>query len=540
MKAIDVGKLKISPFEFESIIEMNISKKLNEHDTFYVIGVIRDEKQFAPVSDVAEGTSIICKNDGIIYFNGVLQSVKVKCRESVYYLEVYAISNTVLLDTVKYKRSFQDNSQTYKSIVESVISSSGASVTYNASEMTVENIILQYNETDWEFAKRLASHTEDVLIPITNDKPSFHFGATDKGGAKLVTNNIDISKEFIRSLSEDGSQEIKEVFLCCVETDEFICELGEKFNLNGSDFFVREISLAYRNSALAVTYALSDKAAISTSKYFNPAIIGLLINGTVLKIANDNVKLHLAIDDGQDEGTAHLFKYATGYSTEGGTGWYVMPEKGDTVQLLFPNEDEKFAYAASSVRQKDVEKQEKVGGGTGDPAIKFLRTSTGKEIKLDGEEILITAEDGTTYMKINMGTGVVIDTPHPILINSATATINIESLDDMTLKTTKNLLIKADESIKIENAGNTMEFIPADGIKVNTDKNYKLVSGIDVAIGSGKKMDVTSGNDMTIDSKTKIVESAQVQIDIVAASDTSIVMKSSGMDLSGELIRENP
>jgi hypothetical protein len=36
MKAIDVGKLKISPFEFESIIEMNISKKLNEHDIFYV------------------------------------------------------------------------------------------------------------------------------------------------------------------------------------------------------------------------------------------------------------------------------------------------------------------------------------------------------------------------------------------------------------------------------------------------------------------------------------------------------------------------
>ena len=339
MKAIDVGKLRISPFEFESIIEMKIRKKLNEHDTFYILGVIRDEKKFTPVSDVTEGTNIICENDGIIYFNGVLQSVKVKCRESVYCLEVWAISNTVLLDTVKHKRSFQDNSQTYKSIVESVIKSSNASVTYNASELTALNIILQYNETDWEFVKRLASHTEDVLIPITNDKPSFHFGATDKGGAKLETNNIDFSKEFIRELSEDGSQEIKDLLLCSVETDEFICELGEKFNVNGSDFFVREILLTLINSALTVTYTLSDKAAISTSKYFNPAIIGLLLNGTVLKVANDNVKLHLVIDDEQDEGTAHLFKYATGYSTEGGTGWYVMPEEGDTVQLLFPNPD---------------------------------------------------------------------------------------------------------------------------------------------------------------------------------------------------------
>ena len=205
-----------------------------------------------------------------------------------------------------------------------------------------------------------------------------------------------------------------------------------------------------------------------------------------------------------------------------------------------PNEDEKFAYAASSVRQKDVEKQEKVGGGTGNPAVKFLRTSTGKEIKLDGEEILITAEDGTTFMQINMGTGVVIDTPHPILINSATSTINIESLDDMTIKTMKNLLIKADESIKIENAGNTMEFVPADGITIKTDKNYKLAGDIDVAIKSGKEMSVTSGKDMTIESNTNIVESALMQIDIVAASDTSIVMKSSGMDLTGTLIRENP
>jgi len=540
MKAIDVGKLKISPFEFESIIEMRINKKLNEHDTLYVFGVIKEEKNFAPVADVTEGTSIICENDGIVYFDGVLQSVKVKCRESVYCLEVNAISNTVLLDTVKYKRSFQDNSQTYESIVGSVIKNSGASVTYNASELTVENIILQYNETDWEFMKRLASHTEDVLIPITNNKPSFHFGATDEGSAMLETNNIDFSKEFVRVLSEDGSQEIKKILLCCVETDEFICELGEKLNVNGSDFFVREILLTYINSALTVTYTLSDKAAISTSKYYNPAIIGLLLNGAVLKVVNDNVKLHLAIDDKQDEGTAHLFKYATGYSTEGGTGWYVMPEEGDTVQLLFPNEDEKYAYAASSVRQSDVEKQENVGGGTGDPAVKFLRTSTGKEIKLDGEEILITAEDGTTFMQINMGTGVVIDTPHPILVNSATATINIESLDDMTIQTTKNLLIKADESIRIENAGNVMEFIPEDGIALTTDKNYKLSSDLDVAIESGKEMSVTSGKDMTIESSTKIVESAQVQMDLVAASSTSIVMTSGVMELTGTLIKENP
>jgi hypothetical protein len=46
---------------------------------------------------VTEGTSIVYENDGIIYFDGVQQSVIVKCWESIYYLEVYAISNTVLI-----------------------------------------------------------------------------------------------------------------------------------------------------------------------------------------------------------------------------------------------------------------------------------------------------------------------------------------------------------------------------------------------------------------------------------------------------------
>lgn len=540
MKLIDVGKIKVTPFEFESILEMRIGKKLNEHDTLYVYGVIKEDKQFAPAMDMAAGTNVVCENDGKAYFNGVLQNVKVKCRDSVYHLEICAISNTVLLDTVKYKRSFQDNNQTYENIVDCVIKETGAEVaTYNADEMTVENIILQYNETDWEFAKRLASHTEDVLIPVTSDKPAFHFGAPDKGGASLETGNIDISKEFLRVLTEDGPREVKEFLVCTVETDEFICELGEKLNLNGTDYYARKILLSYVDSALVVSYTLSEKAAISTPKYYNPAITGLLINGIVLKVENDNVKLHLGIDDEQDEGKAHLFKYATGYSTEGGTGWYVMPEEDDTVQLLFPNEDEKFAYAASSVRQEDVEKQENVGGGTGDPGSKFLRTSTGKEIKLDGEEILITAEDGTTFMQINMSSGVVIDTPHPIKINSANSTINIESFDDMTIKTKNNLLIEADTSIIIKNDHNEMTFTPEEGISIKTGKKLALESDEDTTIKSNMKMSLTSDDDMVLESlESKIKESGNAAIELKGGNST-IDIKSSSIDIKGLLIKEN-
>lgn len=43
--------------------------------------------------------------------------------------------------------------------------------------------------------------------------------------------------------------------------------------------------------------------------------------------------------------------FATGYTVEGHIGWYVMPESGDMVRVLFPTEDEDEVYAAQSVRQ---------------------------------------------------------------------------------------------------------------------------------------------------------------------------------------------
>ena len=42
MNIIDVGKIRISPFEFESILEVRIEKGLNEHSTLYVSGIIKD------------------------------------------------------------------------------------------------------------------------------------------------------------------------------------------------------------------------------------------------------------------------------------------------------------------------------------------------------------------------------------------------------------------------------------------------------------------------------------------------------------------
>ncbi|MCL1981932.1 MAG: contractile injection system protein, VgrG/Pvc8 family [Clostridiales bacterium] len=536
MKPIDVGKINVDPFEFESIQEIKITKKLNEHSTLYVNGIIRDDKRFAPADDTTEGTSIKCENDGQVYFSGVLQNIKITCVDAVYHLEAWAVSNTILLDTVKHKRSFQDNGQDYKSIVEAVIAENGGTATFNTEALTVENIILQYNETDWAFAKRLASHTNDVLVPITDDSPAFHFGAPNDGGAKALSKNYAVSKDYdaIRRMSMEADPlTADDITIYSFEADEYICDLGEKLSLNEVDLHVCCLSLSLVDSALRVTYILCGRKAVSAPKAYNRAITGLVLDGTVTEVENDTIKLRLDddVERGveQDTDEAHFFTYATGYSMESHTGWYVMPEEGDTVQLLFPNEDEKYAYAASSVRQEDTDK-------TADHMVKYLRTSYGKEIKLDEKEILITAKDGETFIQINEDSGITIKTPNAILIKGG-STITMDSEDDMTLNTNKNLNVTAKDSIVVNCGGNNIKIEPPSGIAVTTDKEINVDSGENISIDGKMEVSVKSGKDMNLESSSKLAESAEKKLEM-ACSGSTITMDGN-VDIKATLIKEN-
>jgi hypothetical protein len=182
----------------------------------------------------------------------------------------------------------------------------------------------------------------------------------------------------------------------------------------------------------------------------------------VTEVENDTLKLRLDNNTArgveQDTDEAHFFKYSTGYSMEKHTGWYVMPEKDDIVQLLFPIEDEKYAYTTSSLRQEDTER---TTIGDDDYKTKYLRTSYDREIKLDKDEILISTVDDETYVRIHKDKdpGIEIITPNRVLIKSEGSTINIESEDDMTVTTQTNLFIEAQKKIQMVcgNSSITME-----------------------------------------------------------------------------------
>jgi len=164
----------------------------------------------------------------------------------------------------------------------------------------------------------------------------------------------------------------------------------------------------------------------------------LSLEGKVLEVAKDHIKVHLAIDDKQDKGKAHWFLYSTGYTAEGHSGWYCMPEINDFVHIYFPSHREEEGIASTSIRKNlDTTATNKLD----DPSTKYYRTAFGKEIKLSPTEILITAQDGDIFIRLNEANGIEIYSKKEIkLISEA----------DITVNASKKILMSAEEEISLQ------------------------------------------------------------------------------------------
>lgn len=508
----------MEPFALERILELELVKRTNEHARFRVRGVLQEGEEDHLIEESWEEKPIKLLEDGKSLFSGVAADVGVICENGVYYLEAEAVSWTVKLDQTEKKRSFQEKGLSYRNIVNQLAGEAGGTAECNAPE-----------------------------------KPSFAFGVAD--GKEYQDDVVKRSDFAVRkkvshyrklSQAEEISYQEEDAVEYTLQTDHAALEIGDYIQWKGKKLYVKEACIHLKGSVFTCSYDLTTKTGLSAKKLCHPFISGLTLNGKVLKAEGDKVKVHLAIDAGQEEGKAYPFPYATGYSAEGHTGWYVMPEEGDAVQIVFPSEDENDAYAVQSVRQEDTEK-------TADPEIKYLRTPDGKEIKLDKEEILITAKDNITYIKINEKSGVEIITDKEVQVTSGGSVtvasgdqISMMSKNDFSIVSGKNLLVSAADSIAMVCKKNSLNLeTPANGIEMSAAKPIKMQGGDAIDIAGDGKMTITSGKAMQVTAKQNLEMASKKKMSLSASSSLEETCKASSIkmngsiDLKGTMIKEN-
>lgn len=465
--AYTYGEISISPYKFEKIINLKIIRELNEHAKLCIEGIIceSDIDKYVEMTDDSEIVNLSVKNDDSteVLFEGIVTNISIDADANVRTMKLEALSSTILMDITKNTQSFQDKGTTYKGIFSDI------SNKYNNSSImdevskgnTIPGLIVQYNETDWEFCKRLASHFNSYLVPECRlGDVKFHVGIPySPSSCNLEEFNYSIKKDLkeYRIKSKNYGGNLSEENLISYEITSYkILNLCSKVTFKKRKLCVSRIETEIVQGVLQNKYILKDIKGISTHKVMNNEITGASLSGSILDISKDTVKVKLDIDSGGSPGS-RWFPYSTVYSSPDGSGWYCMPEVGDAIRLYFPDNEEKNAFVTSSVNLESSN-----SGKRSDPSVKSIGTKDGKEITFNDGAVEI-AGNGNMLMRLTDDGGIEIKSDKKIILSAT---------EDIEINGGAKVVIQGQEGVDLKQAGTTLKIgddVVIGGSKVNIE-----------------------------------------------------------------------
>lgn len=448
-------RIQVKPFEMLSILDYVGRQMVNEHGSVMVIGIIASEKKDEYIKKAASETWVQVvafdeMDEETTLFCGILTNFKVTEEGSGCMMELCLCTGTKLMDYEKHTRSYQKDSYTYDQIVKERNSDyeDADTIFTKGKGNAISGFMLQYEETDWTFLKRLASTLNTVLVPDCGDQGErYYFGVPNKqADCEPEVEGYTTIQDYV--LSENGKAEMK---LCYIIESRMILSLGSCTVFKGNQFSVWKIESRWKGDELLHQYHLKPQADFWTARQYHEAIIGLSLMGTVKAVKGEQVQIQITKDENKESGQ-RWFDFSTVYSSPEGAGWYCMPEAGDTIRLYCPSEDESEAYVISAVH-------ENTGNGIRtNPKHKIWRNPQGKEIRMTPENILLTNNDGMS-VELSDGAGIKI---------KSNASISIQASDHISLNSNASLEMVAANKIVLKQGDTTMEL--ADGIKLSGAK----------------------------------------------------------------------
>ena len=339
------------------------------------------------------------------------------------------MSGTILLDQKKSDRVFQKKVQTYMGIASTVTADTEHSACIlPGSDMRTGGTLIQYQETDWRFLKRMASQLGLPLVPDTSYYyPRFYLGLPE--GEKRELGEI-ISCDLCfdgRYYAVSGK--------CLVDREDFICydvvtrtslSLGDRVTYEGRELLVSRKKTELAGGEVIFTYRLAGNSYTWVPWEDNPDYTGMSFVGSIVGTQGEQVEVAFDIDKTAAGGNRYGFAPATGNLM------YCMPQKGTKTALYIGNGDEAQGIATGCIRTSGSTCE-----GTGSPEKKSFRSEHGKGMDLypqsmgldGGETGKITFEDetGTT---IESNGGLVLMAKEGIRLESMTG-IAMQGMSDI-------------------------------------------------------------------------------------------------------------
>lgn len=425
------GDIIIDPYVFEKILNLNLIREINEHTRFYIRGIISDElsDDYVEKSGSFPIIRVLLKDDignRTEIFQGMVTNVSISSFNNVKTLEVEATSNTFMMDIEKKSRSFQGDNLTYRDIFNQINSVYGnvQMQDYASVGRCIDKMVIQYNETDWEFLKRLSSHFNMPVIPeCTLGGIKYSLGKSWE--TVIVCNLGEFNYSVNKGLDEYQSKVIGNTwqltdldFITYEVVTNKILNLFSSVNFKGKTLIVYKCEVALISGVFSNKYYLRFDNGMIVKKLFNENISGASLNGKVLAVEKDQVKASLEIDGYSNTvETTIWMPYSTVFSSPDGTGWYCMPEIGDAIRVYFPDNTESNGYVISSVNLETSDSSKR-----SDPSVKSISTKYGKEIIMRPGAIDIIS--GGNSMSLNDNGGISISSGSSISMSGSSINIS--------------------------------------------------------------------------------------------------------------------
>jgi len=340
-------------------------------------------------------------------------------------------------------RTFQDKEITYDRVLTTCnkLYDNSAVILTEGKGKKITEFVIQYQENDWDFIKRLASCLNTVVVPDTKTGGVRYYFGLPNFGKKVIAQNT--SYKICRNLEEyehkkaNGISASEDDCVYYEVTTREIYEIGNRAEFLEKPLFIYRIESEMRGSELYHTYYLKSSQGLREIRQDNYRMIGAGLKGTVKSVNNDKVQINIKDDENKGNTGYRWFAFSTVYSSPDGTGWYCMPEPGDTVRLCFPSKKASDAYVSSAVHEYSEART--------NTELKFLKNRQGKEICLAPDHILLTNNEGT-YIEISDRKGIRMKSTGSIVLEADGKVAITSQTDDIRLNAKSGIRLKQRDS----------------------------------------------------------------------------------------------
>lgn len=454
--AITYKDLFLSTMEVSYFVDVNITQVPGEHAKLYVKAVLNsdiDENDFHGISD---NVSLqYWKNEKAhVLFYGIVEHLYLDRDGDEKVLILTAWDATMQMDIERKKRIFQNPEMGVHQLVAEIMKTySGSDYKIHIPDEPIGQLVVQYEETDWEFLKRFLSKYNEMLYSDTT-YPDIRFEAGLNPHPEAFSWDelpFSLSQDLSRlvELKVNGMDQLTGSQNTVFEVASYdIATIGSQIVYKGSSWFIESTNRFMENGLLKCKYQLRQRESLKVLPYFNPKIAGISIDGLIAGVQRDRVQVDMEIAAGDSGAEKYWFPYSTVAASSDGSGWYCMPEAGESVRVYFPIDDEKEAYVVTAIKAHTPDSGN-ANDPMGNPNIRNIQTAQGNQVQFTDIGVVIAAGEGNGSILIKKSGELVLDGLMDISI-SAVENLNIAAINE--------LIIKSQESIKVANsAGGDIE-----------------------------------------------------------------------------------